>query len=311
MSQPRLALVDYSDSSSDDEAAPPPPKLRKTSADSAHAPAPESLPSTLPPLPSRFLDLYAVNPRVGKDDDPTLHGGRKRSIPHVQGNWPTHVYIEWYLSRTEFDRLDALYNAAADAAKVADTEFKLETHLKSDLGSEQPLHVSLSRPCVLRTEQREGFLETLTDRIYKARLKPFTVEFTGFSWVRNQDSTRWFFVLDCTTGPKNELPRLLDLSNRTVQSFNQPPLLGTHGDGSSGFHASLGWSLTKPSPEVEKKVAEAVKMKGNGVTLEDEVTKLMVSVDAIKVKIGNVLHVVEVGAHVGDEACETRKRRMS
>ena len=45
------------------------------------------------------------------------------------------------------------------------------SHLKSDLGSEQP-HLSLSCPCVLRTEQRDGFLETLTDRCHKARVKP-------------------------------------------------------------------------------------------------------------------------------------------
>lgn len=75
-------LVDYSDSDTSDVEAEPPAKLRKTND------------SGLPPLPSRFHDLYAVPPRMAKDDDPALHGGRKRAIPHVQGNWPTHVFIE-------------------------------------------------------------------------------------------------------------------------------------------------------------------------------------------------------------------------
>jgi hypothetical protein len=76
------------------------------------------------------------------------------------------------LSRAEFDTLEKLYSAAAATANKADSGFKLESHLKSDLGSELPLHLSLSRPNVLRTEQREGFLETLTDRYHKARVKP-------------------------------------------------------------------------------------------------------------------------------------------
>lgn len=93
---PVTRLVDYSESSDDDVPSTRPAKLRKTSSSSgssASAP-PASGASALPPLPSRFLDLYAVNPRVGKDDDPALHGGRKRAIPHVQGNWPTHIYVE-------------------------------------------------------------------------------------------------------------------------------------------------------------------------------------------------------------------------
>ena len=89
-----MALVHYSDSESDTDDEQDISTSRPTKRVRLDNPANNKQASSLPPLPPSFHDLYASNTRVSVKDDPSLHGGRKRVIPHVEGNWPTHIYLE-------------------------------------------------------------------------------------------------------------------------------------------------------------------------------------------------------------------------
>lgn len=81
-----MALVDYSDSSEDEAAAPAASQQARKRKRSDQ--------TQVPPLPASFHDLYSSTVRTSTRDDPSLHGGRKRILPHVEGNWATHAYLE-------------------------------------------------------------------------------------------------------------------------------------------------------------------------------------------------------------------------
>jgi hypothetical protein len=92
-----MALVDYASSDEDEEDIQT--NSEQAIVDSSSSSSDEGrkrkrYDEELPPLPSKFHDLYASTARLRTKDDPSLHGGRKRVTPHIEGNWPTHLYIE-------------------------------------------------------------------------------------------------------------------------------------------------------------------------------------------------------------------------
>lgn len=138
---------------------------------------------------------------------------------------------------------------------------KVQSLLQNDLGVALPLHVSLSRPLVLKTEHKEGFLNQLKQAISRGGVRAFTSKPDALAWHPNEISTRWFLVLRLQRPEKDELSKLLSACNEVAEAFKQPLLYvadrpkmsstTTNAEanpaGDDKFHISIAWSLKQPA----------------------------------------------------------------
>ncbi|OMP87443.1 UPF0406 protein [Diplodia seriata] len=262
-----MPLVAYSDSDSEAEqpALPPAKRLRRADALPADSDS-RSPPPSLPPLPQAFLDLYATGARQSTHDDPTLHGGRKRAIPHMDGHWPSHVYLEWHPNAVESRTLQSLLSAVERAVALyfhtspssdaagAPPQQTVHSSLLTPLSTPAPLHVSLSRTLPLPTDTRSPFLEALAANLRRSGARPFEAQFDGLRWVPNFDRSRWFLVLGVRRPPNDEPNRLLLAANQAAKKFGYPELYaGTDRkqQHAEGVDMTGGWGTTTATENPE------------------------------------------------------------
>ncbi|CAK7237975.1 poly(U)-specific 3'-to-5' RNA exonuclease [Sporothrix eucalyptigena] len=267
-----MGLVDYSSSDEEDDS-------------NEHAPAT----TALPPLPRVFHDLYAATVRNATADDPSLHQGRHRAIPHVAGQWPSHLYIEWFPSMSEHAYLGQLLASLGNALGQG----AFHSFLTSDLGAPLPLHISLSRPFVLTTAKKTGFLADLTNSITTSGVSSFDVKLAGLDWFRSPDSARAFLVLRAVVnndGQNGPLVTLLNRCNEQVTEVGQPALYAKKSGGddnaASAFHVSVAWTL---AADTESWAADTQQVYKEWLQGAEDKEPLTIPVDSIKVKIGNVV----------------------
>ncbi|KAJ7081385.1 hypothetical protein B0H15DRAFT_854980 [Mycena belliarum] len=204
-----LALVSYSssDESEVDSSSQPPAKKRK-----------------LPALSATLSGPVHV-------DDPSLHQGRIRSTPHVDGQYATHIYAS-----VPLERGSALFKLLRSIIASARTTVPaLHDFWSSPKDLEPELHISLSRPIFLRSHQREDMKRAV--RSIAAKSAPFTASFAQITQLVNDEGTRIFLALEIGAG-HHELACLSNALTPALRAIHQQEYYT-----SPRFHASIGWSL--------------------------------------------------------------------
>ena len=147
----------------------------------------------LPPLSSK---LVVAAPK----DNPTLHQGRVRSSPHVDGRWACHIYVPVVSEAGE--QLAEMLSSAFQAAKA-----KVPT--LHPIGLEDgrwELHISLSRPTFLWAHQREEFKNAV--RRVAASRQGWIMSLTEFTKFENDDRSRVFLAAQVGAGHEQVRPSL-------------------------------------------------------------------------------------------------------
>jgi hypothetical protein len=183
--------------------------------------------------------------------------------------------------------------------------------LQNDLGVALPLHISLSRPLVLKTEQKDEFFLSLKEAISSSGARAFETSFEQLQWHPNEDRTRWFLVLR-VTDEDDALLKLLRTCNSVAVKYGQPKLYeddDVQGRGkrpprhmskiSEKFHISIAWSLEEPPSSLGRIAGETA---CSAMDLPPAVRSLRVPFGEVKVRIGQ---------DVTSMPLDTRRRRTS
>ncbi|CDO74571.1 hypothetical protein BN946_scf184771.g7 [Trametes cinnabarina] len=192
----------------------------------------------LPPLPGYLLPQVQV-------DNPALHQGRRRTTPHVEGQFAAYVYVPLLVERRS--RLYKLLLRVFEAAKrlvpslypigFSECELSSKDTGSADVseGAAVELHLSLTRPTYLRAHQRADFKKAVQDAAKATRR--FSASFATFSELTNDEKTRTFLTLEVGAGHE-EFKALSEHLTPILKSLRQKEFYQD-----PRFHASIAWAL--------------------------------------------------------------------
>lgn len=161
------------------------------------------------------------------DDGSLNHQGRKRQIPHQEGNWASHIHID-----CEQIKNDLKYFTA-----------EVESNFPEIKCVENP-HVSLSKTFILKFHWIENFSKVLQNNI---KYESFYLVFSlNVIFLSNEDKSRHFACILVNEDCQSFLEPLINQVNKSLKEFELPNYYDNF-----ILHASFLWKL-KEFTEDEK-----------------------------------------------------------
>lgn len=163
-------------------------------------------------LPSYFKETEFNSSGGGGSDDPSHvkeNNDRVRGFPHKEGNWPSHIYI--VPSATEKYRNGI---RCAEALMRKNVEQRIVHAIDPD-----DMHVSLTRPFVLRRHHIDRFVESVRKAL--SDVEGFTFQFDGVMVLVNDENTRSFGSMTVGKG-KEEFVKIIRTLDSVLAEYRQP-----------------------------------------------------------------------------------------
>lgn len=215
-----------------------------------------------PRLPAPNLSKVAVVALDKHKDDPQLHDGRKRSFPHVRGNWATFVFVQ-------YSKVDILYELLEKLKEKVLT--KVESCQRCD-----DFHISLSKTVVLKYHLISSFCSSL--QLNLKTIDSFNLGFSSIKVYCNEENSRTFISLEVDQFTDKFLLQISKKVDQVLEDFQLPTFYED-----PSFHMSVLWVNGNKKSELNSIVEDF-----NEILFEESEKSLKtILVDNINCKIGN------------------------
>lgn len=204
-------------------------------------------------VPAVISNLFA------RDENPTLHDGRTRRVPHVEGNYATWLYLQIEATpqmKRQADECMSVLQRLAPVCNSADDHATSQIH-RVDPNSAPGWHVSLAPLLILRRQFIKPLLSQLGKVAINANLSGPLVFEDGFEILEAQHGDRWFAGLLLAEASAHQVRNLaasvLAVASRLGLLEKHPPTEALR------LHCSLAWTLANPSAGLVSEGAECHK----------------------------------------------------
>ncbi|KAI0366943.1 hypothetical protein BV20DRAFT_1038062 [Pilatotrama ljubarskyi] len=221
-----IALVEYASSDEDND---------------IHATAKESEVVSQPAPPKRLKKLPSLPAYLAPQvpaDNPALHQGRRRTTPHVEGQFAAYCYVPLVVEK-QSKLYELLLRILATAKQLVPTLQPIGFSESSEYTAIE-LHISLTRPTYLRAHQRADFKRAVQQAARSRRkfvITWFPSSFATLSELTNDERTRTFLTLEIGAGHEG-FKGLSDDLVPILKSIRQKEFYAE-----PRFHASIAWAL--------------------------------------------------------------------